>query len=115
MTTIRCRLPSARRGPRPAAPRRRESAVTEPTRAARMLALAHHLDRLVEAGDLPDYAAAATALGVTRARLSQVLALLLLAPDIQERVLVGDLCASERDLRPVARTPCWADQRGIQP
>ena len=63
------------------------------------LALAHHVDRLVEAGDLPDYAAAARALGVTRARLSQLQALLLLAPEIQERVLVGELGESERGLR----------------
>ncbi len=95
------------RGQKPADPKAR------PVRAARMLALAHHIERLVEAGELADYAAAARALGLTRARLTQVMSLLLLAPEIQERLLVGDLVVTERSLRAVLRVPEWAEQQRL--
>ena len=78
-----------------------------PSRLARVLALAHFVERLVDAGDLPDYATAATALGVTRARLSQLLALLLLAARVQDRVLTGELRATERKLRGVVGEAEW--------
>ena len=81
------------------------------TRAARMLALAHHIERLVEAGELEGYAEAARALGLTRARLTQVMSLLLLAPDVQERILAGELRGTERRLRGVVREPHWTEQR----
>jgi hypothetical protein len=80
-----------------------------PSRTARMLALAHHIDRLVEDGTIPDYAAAARTLGLTRARLTQVMNLLLLAPEIQERVLTGELW-TERSLRDVVAEAEWEGQ-----
>ena len=80
------------------------------SRAARMLALAHHVERLVEAGDLAGYAEAARALGITRARLTQVMNLLLLAPEIQEQILTGTLCLSERRLRVVVAETYWEQQ-----
>ena len=83
------------------------------SRAARMLALAHHVERLVEAGELAGYADAARALGVTRARLTQVMNLLLLAPEIQEQMLVGEVGATERELRRIVREPAWARQVGL--
>ena len=45
--------------------------------------LALHVEWLIEDGELEDYADAARALGLTRARLTQVMNLLLLAPKIQ--------------------------------
>jgi hypothetical protein len=45
-----------------------------------MLALAHLIERKVKAGELKDFAAAAKVLRVSRARMSQVMALLNLAP-----------------------------------
>ena len=80
------------------------------SRAARQLALAHHIDRLIDDGVLDDYAHAARVLGVTRARLSQVMALLHLAADIQEQVLAGTLCLSERRLRIVIAEAHWEQQ-----
>ena len=56
-----------------------------------MLALAHYIERQIDDGAIPDYAAAALALGVTRARLTQVMNLLLLPPEVQEHVLVGNV------------------------
>jgi hypothetical protein len=79
-------------------------------RTARMLALAHHVEILVEEGSLPDYAAAARILGVTRARMTQVMNLLLLAPDIQDRLLLGTLTPPERQLRLALRSADWDSQ-----
>ena len=80
------------------------------SRAARMLALGHHVERLVEAGELAGYAEAARALGVTRARMTQLMGLLLLAPGIQELVLSGTVRSSERGLRTVTAEVHWKQQ-----
>lgn len=58
-----------------------------PARIANTLALAHKLDRAIDNGTFADQAALAKALKMTRARVSQVLDLVLLAPDLQETVL----------------------------
>ena len=56
---------------------------------------------------------------VTRARVSQYMNLLLLAPDIQERLLdmvkpdTGRELISEQDLRPVVAEPDWTKQRRL--
>ncbi len=75
-----------------------------------MLALAHHIERLVEEGTLADYAAAAGALGVTRARMTQVMKLLLLAPELQYRILLREITASERGLRVLSAKSNWQEQ-----
>ena len=85
-------------------------------RVARLLALAHRIDRLVEDGAIADYAEAAKRLGLTRARVTQIANLLLLAPKIQEAVLDMPLVTdgrdpiTERQLRPVAAEPDWNRQ-----
>ena len=80
-----------------------------------MLALAHHIERLVEAGTLTDYAAAAGALGVTRARVTQLMNMLLLAPELQHGVLVGEIDASQRALRAAAGEASWTRQLAAFP
>ena len=65
-------------------------------------AMAHYIERQIDEGAIPDYAAAARALGLTRARLSQIMNLLLLAPEIQARIAVGELVLTERALRRVS-------------
>lgn len=87
-----------------------------PARIARQLALAHALQRRVDAGEFTDYAAMARALGFTRARISQIMDLLLLAPDIQAQILrievePGVQPLAERALRKVLRSPVWEEQR----
>ncbi len=72
------------------------------SRAARMLALAHYVERLVEQGTVASYADAARQLGVSRARMSQILNLLNLPPRLQEGLLLGDLHLSERGIRALA-------------
>ncbi len=66
---------------------------------ARRLALAHYIEKLIEEGRLRNYAEAATMLGVTRTRVSQLMDLVLLPADLQEAVLLGKTCSSERQLR----------------
>ena len=84
-----------------------------PSRAARLLSLAHHVERQIDAGELIGYAEAARILGLTRARLTQVMNLLLLAPETQERVLVGEFQVTERGLRCVVAKPDWSEQFAI--
>ena len=68
------------------------------TRLARQLALAYEIDRLVEDGTLT-YAEAASHLGVSRARISQIANLRWLPVGVQERILVGEIDGTEKDLR----------------
>lgn len=87
-----------------------------PARIALQLALAYRIQRAIEAGEIKDQAEAARLLGLTRARVSQLLDLTLLAPDIQERTLSlteGRLWdfQSERALRSLVRTKAWTRQR----
>lgn len=88
------------------------TSVPNASRAARMLALAHHVERLIEAGELESYAEAASVLGLTRTRLTQVMNLLLLAPSLQGALLMGARTCSERGLREVVAEPCWDRQQG---
>ena len=57
------------------------------SKAARTLALAHHIERLIEAGVLENYADAARRMGVSRARISQITRLLVLPIVLQEAAL----------------------------
>ena len=85
-------------------------------RVTRLLALAHKIDGMVRVGEITDYAEAARRLGLTRARISQITSLLLLAPPIQEAILDlppvtnGRDPISERQLRPIAAEPDWSKQ-----
>jgi len=88
-------------------------------RVSRLMALAIRLDRLLREGAARDYADLARLGGVTRARLTQVMNLLLLAPDIQEELLFLPRTTHSRDpiaepqVRPVAANPDWRKQRKL--
>ena len=81
---------------------------------AHLLALAHHIEAKIRCGELRDYAHAAAVLGLTRARVSQISSLTLLAPAIQEAIL--DLPPATRDpiterqLREIVTEPLWEKQ-----
>lgn len=77
---------------------------------AQLLALAHAIERATEDG-LAARAHLARCLGLSRARLTQVAALVFLAPDIQERIAGGGLRLSEHALRGVATLSDWDAQR----
>lgn len=90
--------------------------VRRPAKIARMLALAHHLQNAIDRGLVADHAAVARKLGLTRARVTQLLDLLLLAPDLQEAVLAMEAVdgvepMAERTLRAVAHAGAWEEQR----
>lgn len=86
-------------------------------RVARLMALAIHFEELVRSGAVADYATLAKLGYVTRARISQIMNLLTLAPDIQEEILYLPLIARGRDtlhlhqLQRIALTPTWSRQR----
>jgi class 3 adenylate cyclase len=90
--------------------------VRRPAKVARQLALAHHLQAAIERGLVADQAALARKLGLTRARVTQLFDLLMLAADLQEQVLAleavdGAEPMAERTLREVAHAGTWAEQR----
>lgn len=101
--------------PKPVEQKARSAAPRHGTalRAARQLALAHEIERLIDAGELADYADLARRLGLSRARIAQVMGLLALSPAIQERVLLGQEQISSRSLRRAAGTVDWARQQQI--
>ncbi len=88
-------------------------------RVARLMALAIRLERLLAEGVTRDYADLARLGGVTRARLTQIMNLTLLAPDIQEallflpRTLRGRDPVTEPQLRSIAAVPDWRKQRRL--
>jgi ParB-like chromosome segregation protein Spo0J len=87
-----------------------------PARVARQVALAHALQARIASDEFETQAQMARALGLTRARISQLFDLLVLAPDIQEEILflrfpAGVQPLNEAALRPIARHLLWSVQR----
>ena len=86
-------------------------------RVSRLMALAIRFHSLVQCGDVRDYADLARLGYVTRARITQIMDLTLLAPDIQEAILflpptvAGGDRVKEKDLRPIAAVALWPRQR----
>ncbi len=86
-------------------------------RVTRFMALAIKLDALLASGAITDQAELARAGCITRARATQIMNLLHLAPDIQEAILdlppvvQGREPVTERDLRPIAAEVCWGRPR----
>lgn len=80
-------------------------------RVARVLALAHHWQGLIRSGAVRDQADLARLVGVSRARVTQVMNLLWLAPGLQDQILHRPpLPWTERELRVLALEPLWARQ-----
>ena len=86
-----------------------------PPRVACLLALAHRFDELVRSGAVKNYAELARLGHVTRARVSQIINLLNLAPVIQEYLLwlPPGREVTERDLRRIAGEVRWDRQREL--
>jgi hypothetical protein len=84
-------------------------------RIARLLALAIRLEGLIREGTIRDYAEVARRGRVTRARMTQIMKLIDLAPDIQEQILSMPSMAglTERKLRPVFAKIDWEEQRRL--
>jgi hypothetical protein len=88
-------------------------------RVARLMALAIHFDGLVREGVVADYAELARLGHVTRARITQIMNLLHLAPDIQEALLCLPRTIQGRDplvlrnLLSIAAVANWKKQRNL--
>ena len=86
-------------------------------RIARLMASAWHVEGLVRSGTISSYAAAARLGHVSRARLSQIVSLLNLAPDLQEQLLFlqrparGRQSLVLRHVLTVAAVIDWHEQR----
>jgi hypothetical protein len=100
---------------------RRSAALATPAekipRITRLLALALKFEDLIRSGRVNNYAAMAQVTQVSRSRVTQMTALLNLAPDIQEEILflpaseAHQLRISEPSLRKLTATLLWKQQR----
>lgn len=117
MTTIEIPIRRGRRGARVVMDAAESMAgTTRPPVVARTLALAHTMQTMIERGEVTDQADLARVFGFTRARISQIMDLALLAPDIQDDILRavelgGRDAVTERELRRVVRATSWSEQR----
>jgi len=88
-------------------------------RVSRLMALAIHFDRLIREGTVKDITELAHLARVTQPRMTQIMNLNHLAPDIQEALLFLPPAESGRDrihekmLRRVAAIACWRAQRSL--
>ena len=86
-------------------------------RVSRLMALAIRFDGLLRDGVVPDMAELARISKVTQPRMSQIMNLLHLAPDIQEDLLflpaikIGRPHIHEKGLRPLTMMVDWDEQR----
>ncbi len=92
--------------------------VRRPARVAQMLALAHRLQLMIDTREFESQGDLARHFGLTPARITQLLDLILLAPDIQEEILFleavdGIEPVSERGLRMVLATKAWEEQMAM--
>ncbi|MBL8816526.1 MAG: hypothetical protein JNL58_10890 [Planctomyces sp.] len=102
---------------------RREPAVVpsvEPgriPRVSRLMALALQFEKMLQNGEATDQSSLARTMQITQPRMTQILNLLHLAPDIQETILFlprtikGDDSIHEKMLRPITAEVSWAKQR----
>jgi len=130
--TIECTLTLRRRGrqghrslpagpaPLPSSPA--DAAPRSPgrvPRVARLMALALRYEQLLRAGTVRDYVALAKLGQVTRGRITQIMNLRQLAPDIQEQLLFLPRVQQGRDpislhhLQPIATILDWRKQRSM--
>ena len=86
-------------------------------RVSRLMALAIRFDGLIREGKVFDQSEMARLARVTQPRMTQIMNLLNLAPDIQEEILFLPRVTSRRDgihehmLRPLTRILEWSRQR----
>ena len=91
-----------------------ENSANRIPRIARLMALAIRFQEMVERGEVRDYAGIACLGHVSRARITQIMNLLNLAPTLQENILLkpplAASCVSERSIRKITGLVFWEDQ-----
>jgi len=94
-----------------------ESASAQVPRITRLLALAMKFEGLLQQGVVKDYAELARLGQVSRARVTQIMNLLSLAPDIQQQILSWAQAAPDRQnvreasVRALSSEAIWSRQR----
>jgi hypothetical protein len=89
---------------------------SHPAKVACMLALAHHLEEAIERGTFENRSDIARRFGIVNSRVTQILNLCHLAPDIQEDVLFFEVTRGaelfrETELRKLSKLLDWDEQR----
>jgi hypothetical protein len=117
---IQFRLNKAPARTRPELPKDvRRHAVGRLPRVAQVMALAIQFQDMIQRGEARDYADLARVGCITRERMSQVMELIWLAPDIQQEILEFQpttkprFSISEVAVRRIAATLDWAEQREL--
>jgi len=88
-------------------------------RVSKLMALAIRFDQMLTNGEVASMSDLARLAHVTQPRMTQIMNLLHLAPDIQDELLnlplvqSGDDPITERDMRPINAIPRWAEQRRV--
>lgn len=96
---------------------RRQPAPPQIPHITKLMALAIRLEHLLATGQVKDQAEIARTAGITRARVTQIINLTQLAPDIQEAILNLEPTTDhvprfrEREVRTIAILPNWEMQR----
>jgi hypothetical protein len=90
--------------------------VLRPARIAMIMAMARKFERMVKSGEVSSYKDLAIRSGVTNMRITQIMNLTLLAPDIQREILRlrsmdGIEPITERKLRDLVKLEGWGEQR----
>ena len=110
---------------RPSRPQRTATPLTAPqskpekiSRVAQVLALGISFQHMLRTGEISTYADLARLGCLSRERISQIIRLCWLAPDIQMEILVADRTSivgrlSEAQLRRIAQPVSWAEQRNL--
>jgi len=121
MTTVTKKIHFVAKGHRKVAKPGPPPEPPEPTgripRVSKLMALAIRFDELLRDGQVADQSELARLAHVTQPRMTQIMNLLHLAPDIQEailhlpRVMEGHDPITERDVRPITQIKNWKIQR----
>lgn len=96
---------------------KKSSAPAKLPHITKLMALAIRLEHLLATGQVKDQAEIARTAGITRARVTQIINLTQLAPDIQEAILNLEPTTDhvprfrEREVRSIAIVPNWETQR----
>ncbi len=96
---------------------KKSSAPAKLPHITKLMALAIRLEHLLATGQVKDQAEIARTAGITRARVTQIINLANLAPDIQQAILDLEPTADhvprfrEREVRSIAILPNWEKQR----
>jgi hypothetical protein len=121
MIELKCKVNVSVKKPKPKSEKVDEAPIVKSRgrvpRISRLMALAIRMDEMLRRGEAQDTFELALLGKVSQPRVTQILSLSLLAPDIQEALLSlpretsGKPSIHERNLRPIATEPMWDRQR----